>query len=92
MTEPAFMRSPVALSRSVAGEVLVTAPGREEVDRLSPSAVAVWSLLEEPLTLSGVVEQMVDIFQAPRATIARDVEGLLGDLVRRGWVQEVPHP
>ena len=92
MSEPAFVRSPDALSRSVAGEVLVTAPGREEVDRLSPSAVAVWSLLEEPLTLSGVVEQLVEIFQAPRATIARDVERLLGDLVRLGWVQEVPHP
>jgi hypothetical protein len=92
MTEPAFVRSPDALSRSVAGEVLVTAPGREEVDRLSPSAVAVWSLLDDPSTLSAVVEQLVEIFQAPPSTIAGDVEVLLRDLVRRGWVREVPHP
>jgi hypothetical protein len=92
MTEPAFVRSPDALSRSVAGEVLVTAPGREEVDRLSPSAVAVWSLLDEPRTLSAVVEQLMKTFQAPRATIAGDVEVLLGDLVRRGLVSEVRHP
>lgn len=92
MTEPAFVRSPDVLSRSVAGEVLVTAPGREEVGRLSPSAVAVWSLLDEPRTLSAVVEQLVETFHAPRATIAGDVEVLLADLVRLGLVSEVHHP
>lgn len=92
MTEPAFVRSPDVLSRSVAGEVLVTAPGREEVDRLSPSAVAVWSLLEEPRTLSAVVEHLMETFHAPRAKIAGDVEVLLANLVQRGLVSEVQHP
>jgi Coenzyme PQQ synthesis protein D (PqqD) len=92
MTEPAFVRSPDVLFRSVAGELLVTAPGREAVDRLSPSAVAVWSLLREPRTLSAIVEQLMETFHAPRAKIAGDVEVLLGDLVQRGLVSEVQHP
>lgn len=91
MTERAFVRSPVALSRTVAGEVLVTAVGHQEVDRLSPTAVAVWALLEEPATIDTVVDELTRVFDAPRERIADDVEALLADLDRRGWVEEVSH-
>jgi Coenzyme PQQ synthesis protein D (PqqD) len=92
MTERAFVRSPAVLSRTVADEVLVTMVGRDEVDRLSPTAVAIWALLEEPITLGAVVDELTPAFDAPRERIARDVEGLVADLVHRGWVEEVLHP
>jgi hypothetical protein len=91
MTERAFVRSPGVLSRRVADEVLVTTTGHDEVDRLSPTAAAVWTLLEEPATTDAVVDQLVEGFDAPRERIADDVEHLLAELVRRGWVDEVPH-
>jgi Coenzyme PQQ synthesis protein D (PqqD) len=91
MTERAFVRSPAVLSRTVAGEVLVTTVDQDQVDRLSPTAVAVWALLEEPATIDAVVDELARAFDAPRERIAGDVEGLLADLVRRGWVEEVPH-
>jgi coenzyme PQQ synthesis protein D (PqqD) len=91
MTDRAFVRSPSVLSRTVADEVLVTMVGHDEVDRLSPTAVAVWALLEEPATFGAVVDELAQVFDAPRDRIADDVEGLLADLVQRGWVEEVPH-
>jgi hypothetical protein len=91
MTERVFVRSPAVLSRTVAGEVLVTTVDQDQVDRLSPTAVAVWALLEEPATIDAVVDELAQEFDAPRERIAGDVEGLLADLVRRGCVEEVPH-
>jgi coenzyme PQQ synthesis protein D (PqqD) len=90
MTSGRFVRSPRALSRAVGQEVLVTAAGREEVDRLSPTAGAVWSLLEEPRSLSSLIDKLAGRFDAPRDRIAADVGSLLADLIRRGWVDEVP--
>jgi hypothetical protein len=91
MTERAFVRSPAVLSRTVADEVLVTTVAHDEVDRLSPTAVAVWAILEEPASIGAVVDELAQVFDAPRDRIANDVEGLLADLVQRGWVEEVPH-
>lgn len=91
MRDRTFARSAETLTRSVGGEVLVTAPGRDQVDRLSPTAAAVWTLLEEPRTVSAVVGRLTEVFDAPAETIAGDVEALLADLVLRGWVLEVTH-
>jgi hypothetical protein len=89
MTEPIFARSPVALSRTVGGEILLAAPNRESVDRLSPTAGAVWSLLERPRTMSSLVEELVRTFDAPRARIEADLDILMSDLTSRGWITEV---
>lgn len=90
MTEPAFVRSTSALSRTVGGEVLLAAPGRDDVDRLSPTAGAVWSLLEVPRTASSLVDELCDAFDAPRQRIEADLDALLTDLATRGWIREVP--
>jgi len=85
-----FVRSRVALSRRVGGEVLLAAPGREDIDRLSDTAGAVWSLLEEPMPAPALVARLSEAYGVPEERIAADVEVLLADLVRRGWVEEVP--
>lgn len=84
-----FVRSSNVLSRRVGGEVLLAAPSRTEIDRLSDSAGAVWTLLEEPLTMPAVVATLSEAYGVPGGRIASDVEALLDDLVRRGWVEEV---
>jgi hypothetical protein len=89
MNEPAFVRSPNALSRSVDRETLLAAVDREDVDRLSPSAGAVWSLLDRPRTVSALVDDLSAVFDVTQGRIAKDVETLLSDLVSRGWVEEV---
>ena len=89
MSEPAFVRSPNALSRSVDGEILLAAVDREHVDRLSPSAGAVWALLDKPRTVSALVDDLSAVFDVTQGRIAQDVETLLSDLVSRGWVEVV---
>jgi hypothetical protein len=84
-----FVRSRAVLSRKVGGEVLLAAVGRPEVDRLSDSAGAVWSLLEEPMQTSAVVEVLSEAYGVPSRQIAGDVETLVADLLARGWVEEV---
>jgi len=84
-----FVRSPGALSRRVGGEVLLAAPGRGDIDRLSDSAGAVWSLLDEPRTMPGVVGSLSEAYGIAPERIAADVEALVDDLVRRGWVEEI---
>jgi hypothetical protein len=84
-----FVRSPVALSRRVGGEVLLAAPRRPDIDRLSDSAGAVWSLLEEPMPAPALVAALSEAYGIPEERIAVDVEALLADLVHRGWVEEV---
>jgi hypothetical protein len=90
VTERIFVRSPAALSRTVDGGILVTAPGHQEVDRLSATAGAVWTLLDEPRTVSALVDDLSSVFDAPRDRIAADVMQLLADLAGRGWIEEVP--
>jgi hypothetical protein len=89
MNEPAFVRSDAALSRTVGSEVLLTAADREDVDRLSPTAGAVWGLLDRPRTVSSLVDELSRSFDSPRDRLAADVEALLTDLTARGWVREV---
>jgi Coenzyme PQQ synthesis protein D (PqqD) len=84
-----FWRSPAALSRSFEEEVLLAAPGREAIDRLSGTAAAVWELLDVPRTLPDVVAALGHSYGADSATIARDVDGLVDDLLARGWLEEV---
>jgi Coenzyme PQQ synthesis protein D (PqqD) len=84
-----FVRSPNVLSRRVGGEVLLAHPSRPEVDRLSDSARAVWTLLEEPDTAPAVVAALSEAYGVPPNQIEADVRALLDDLVQRGWVEEV---
>jgi hypothetical protein len=88
MTGTAFVRS-TALSRRVDEDVLLAAPGRESVDRLSATAGVVWSLLEEPHTAAWLVDELCRRFEAPRERVEADVGHLLADLAERGWVREV---
>ena len=89
MTQTRFVRSPGALSRRVGAEVLLASPGRADIDRLSDSAGAVWSLLDEPRTAPALVGALSEAYGVSPGGIATDVEALLGDLVHRGWVEEI---
>jgi hypothetical protein len=83
-----FRRSPEILWRAAGREVLLARPGREDFDRLSETGGLVWSLLEVPRTLEALVETMAEAYGLRPDAIAADVEGLIGELRRRGCVEE----
>jgi hypothetical protein len=73
----------------VGPEVLLAAPGRAGFDALSGPATAVWSHLGRPRTLEELVGFLSERYVAPRASIELDVQVLLAELTRRGWIEEV---
>jgi coenzyme PQQ synthesis protein D (PqqD) len=84
-----FRRSPSALTRSVAGEILIATPQNETVDILAGTAAHVWSLLDRPRSVAELGRMLAASYGSTRKAIAKDVEGLLQELVKHGSVEEV---
>jgi hypothetical protein len=82
-----LVRSPNALSRAVGSEILLTAPGREDVVRLAGTAGAIWGLLESPQTIASLVDALSRTYRAAPETMAADVERLLSQLLEQGWAE-----
>ena len=90
MSDPApYRRSPETLVRNVGREVLLTAAGHADVDRLSGTAAAVWRVLEIPRPPAEVARVVADAFGQRPQDVLGDVEAFLDDLLRRGWVERV---
>lgn len=87
-----FQRVAGVPSRTVADRVIIARPGREDYDALTGPAVAIWNLLQEPRTLSELVDTLAWAYQAPRDEIERDIRALLGDLLERGAVEGSSEP
>jgi hypothetical protein len=84
-----FMRSPRSLWRAVGPEVLGATPEGEEIAHFSPTAAAVWGLLEEPRSMADVVSRLAAEYGEDPERIAPQVGRLLRDLVARGLVEAV---
>lgn len=83
-----FHHSPGALYRSVAGDVLIAAPDREDFELLAGAGSTVWHLLAVPRTLPELVEMTATTYAMPAAEIAADVEALVEELVQLGLIEE----
>ena len=84
--ERVFRRSEIALTRSVAAEVLLARAGREQIDVLSGPGAVVWELLAKPRTASELAVELAELYAAPLRTVEPDVRRLLDDLEKRGWI------
>jgi hypothetical protein len=83
---PVFARSTAALWRRVGDEVLLAAPDRSEIDRLSVPASAAWLLLERPQTRADLTEALAGKFEVVPTEIAEHVDRMVEELEARGWV------
>jgi hypothetical protein len=89
MTGQRYRRSSAALHRTVGHEVLLAGADREGFDALPGTAASVWTLLEEPATLPELSDELARTYGRPVERIAADVEPLLDELVRRGWLERI---
>lgn len=89
LNEGVFRRSPDALHRRVGGDVILAAPHREDFDSLSSTASAAWELLETPMDLDELVNELALAYRMQPHAIVSDVAALVLDLLRRGWIKEV---
>jgi hypothetical protein len=80
-------RLPAALERRFSGEVLLTAQGRDDVDRLDGTAAVVWTLLDQPRSGEELVYELSEAYCADLADIEDGVRALLDDLCARGYAE-----
>lgn len=81
---PALQRAPGVVDSAVGDDVLVLAPGAEQVLRLEGTARAVWELLAAPATEEELAVELAEAYAAPLAQVRADLQPLLRDLQDRG--------
>ena len=54
--------------------------------RVNPVGIDIWNALEGEMTLGEVVDLVAAKYDAPKETIAYDVQRFCGDLLRRGMI------
>lgn len=87
--ERRFRHARSALWRNVGEEILVGLTTGEGFEVLAGTAGHVWRLLADEPTLFQLSGLLGEVYGAPRAVIARDVDALLEELHRRGFVEEL---
>ncbi|HYT79995.1 MAG TPA: PqqD family protein [Actinomycetota bacterium] len=72
------------------GEDIILAPaGRDDFDRLSGTAAAVWSVLETPCSPEDLVNELAEMYAVSAEGIGTDVRALVSDLMERGAIEEL---
>lgn len=67
-------------------ELVVCDPDREEVILLNPMAAAIWELCDGSRTAGEIVEDILACLSADRGEVLADVQRLLGEMERRGFL------
>lgn len=84
-----YQRAEGALHRRVGGEGVLAAADHDRFEVLSETAEQVWRRLEDPRTGAELVDELAADYGEPPEQIASQVETLLGELARLGWVEVV---
>jgi hypothetical protein len=93
VTEPApperWQRRPEVLWRRSLDAVLFLPPDEPEPLVLAGSGPAVWELLVEPCTIEGITDVLAGAYEVDAATVAADVEAVIGRLAELGAIERV---
>jgi hypothetical protein len=80
---------PAVVSRSVEDEIVIVDLNSEAYFGLDRVGSVVWAGLEQRKPVPEIVQGIVDRFDVAPARAGRDVERLLGELVRAGLVRRL---
>ena len=92
--EARYRHSENVIAREIEGELIIVpiasgvSQGDEELYTLNESGRAVWTYLDGTKTLQEIVDALVADYDANSELIARDVRGLVGELLSRHIVVE----
>jgi hypothetical protein len=68
---------------------MLASRSRDGVDLLGTTAAAAWELLDTPRSGDELLGELARAFAADPRAIASEVEGLVADLLERGWIEEI---
>jgi hypothetical protein len=81
-------RAEVLWRRVTSGVVLLTPEAADVIEVTGPGA-EIWDLLAEPITFGELTARLARDHESDAATVRRDVEPVLEELVARGAVEVV---
>ena len=91
-----YVLSDDIVAREIEGELiiipLVSGIGdmEDELFTLNETGKAIWNRLDSQKSLKVLVEELSEEFEDPSDEIEKDVIGLMGELLKRRMVVEVP--
>jgi hypothetical protein len=90
LTSTRWIRSEEVLSRELDGELVLLDLQTEEYFGLDEVGVLVWALLEQPLSLDGLVEAVMAEYEVAEEQLRADLAALVAELAAAGLVAEHP--
>lgn len=86
-TDPIWQPGSDTIARNISGEMVLMHLDSGMYFGLNAVGARVWELLAaEPLTAGAITDTLAAEFDAPRETIAGDVEALLGELAQHALI------
>ena len=82
-----WRRCPAALWRRSYDRVLVLPPGHDDILVLEGTGAAIWFLLEDPATLTELVEPLSELLDVTGHAVADQVQDFLVQLEAAGAVE-----
>jgi hypothetical protein len=80
-------RSPAVLTAEVDGEIVMMSIEQGRYFGLDDIGSDIWKRLEQPCSFATLVDRLVSDYDADQATIAADVEALLGRMAAQDVVR-----
>ena len=87
-----YRRANRAIWRHIHGSVLVRPVEDVTVTVLTGTGEDIWHLLNTPLTVEQLADQLADHYAQPAGDIVRDIAPILTGLAARGVLDEVTSP
>jgi hypothetical protein len=84
------------VAREIEGDLIIVplvagiGDTEDELYTMNETGKAIWSLLDGQRTLGAVAEELAAEFSAPVGEVAKDVSGLMNELIRRKMVLVQP--
>jgi hypothetical protein len=83
---------PGVIVEDLEGEILLYRPSAHKAIHLNRTAALVWTLCDGTRTAKDVIDCLAAEFPNAKSDIAREVQGLIDQLIRDGALIEQPAP
>ena len=85
-----IVRNPEVCAAELDGEICLFEPTKAEYLNLNSTGSAIWNLLEKPMELDYLLEELQNRYDVDLETCRQQTEAFLGEAFKRGMLLEKP--
>ena len=85
-----IVRNPEVCAAELDGEICLFEPAKAEYLNLNSTGSAIWNLLEKPMELDYLLEELQNRYDVDLETCRQQTEAFLGEAFKRGMLLEKP--